>query len=46
MKYVPEETYSCLFKKYTEFSNIDHPAFTYSKLTIETQEQGMKYVQS
>ena len=22
------------------------PAFTYSKLTVETQEQGVKYVQS
>ena len=27
-------------------SHVSHPAFTYSKLTIETLEQSVKYVQS
>ena len=29
-----------------EFSQTSQPAFTSSKLTIETLEQGVKYVQS
>ena len=37
-----EQGYYCYFKKLFN----SQAAFTYSKLTIETLEQGVKYVQS
>ena len=44
MNYLYQDIYIYLkaFKNLTK----TQPAFTYSKLTIETLEQGMKYVQS
>ena len=33
-------------ERYTEPIEYTQPAFTYTKLTIETLEQGVKYVQS
>ena len=34
------------YVEYSEKNSISQPAFTYSKLTIETLEQSVKYVQS
>ena len=38
--------YCYLEKKYCYFETLSQPAFIFSKLTIETLDEGVKYVQS
>ena len=38
--------YYYLEKKYCYFETLSQPAFIFSKLTIETLDEGVKYVQS